>query len=776
MRLRRLVLEAHRRSLWQVLGIYLVASWVGYQVVLALAAGIGLPEWVPAFAIVLFVIGLPIVVATAFVQEGVPGLRGDPTLLPGLEQDGPMDWASPPAPAARRPALTWRRTLGAGFAAFLVLSLSASGYMGLRAAGIGPFATMISRGDLDARDRLILADFTAVGAEPAAFAEAVTEALRIDLEQSRAFSLAQPAFVTEALRRAQRDPAAALTEELAREIAQREGIKAVIAGDVARVGGHFVLTARVVGADGATLVSVRETAADSAAILTSLDRLARRLRERIGESLRSIQSTEPLETVTTGSLEALRKYSRAARLLRYTPDDADRAVLLLQDAIALDSTFAMAWLVLGTAFRNYSLNRDREEEAYTRAFENRDRLSERERQSATATYYSRVLRDRERAVAAYEWLIEQYPDVYSAVNNLGVLYAEMRDFDGAAGMYQRALEFDSMAAVPNSNLVIALYNADRPTEAVAALERYRARLPGDPAYHWLHGLVAWGQGEHRTALRHLERYRQEVSIQGRRARVHAEMAHMYSALGQVNEAERQYGEALALSQRIAVTPTVLVAVRRARMGLHVLRQPAQRALEPLDELLRNRPLDDLPPLDRPYTAVAGAYAAAGHTDRARALLAEFESVLPRVAESERGSIIAVEGEIAIAEGRPLEAVALFHEAYRNSTCRLCYMADIGYAFDAAALPDSAIAWYERFLGVQDFFLRGPEDGIWRGHVLERLGVLHADRGDARQAARYTAEFIALWQDADPALRPRIDNASDRLRLLLREGGPGAGRQ
>jgi hypothetical protein len=76
-RLKRVIVEVHRRSLWQVLGIYLVGSWIGYEVILALTEGVGLPDWVPAFAIVLFIVGLPIVLATAFVQEGI-GSRGRP--------------------------------------------------------------------------------------------------------------------------------------------------------------------------------------------------------------------------------------------------------------------------------------------------------------------------------------------------------------------------------------------------------------------------------------------------------------------------------------------------------------------------------------------------------------------------------------------------------------------------------------------------------------------------------------------------------------------------
>jgi hypothetical protein len=109
--LRRIIAEVHRRSLWQVLSIYLIGAWIAYQVILGLTDGIGLPDWVPGFAFVLFLIGLPIVLATAFVNEGAPTLRRaepaardwDETLLPGLDRAG---GAAEPAPVGDQSAVT----------------------------------------------------------------------------------------------------------------------------------------------------------------------------------------------------------------------------------------------------------------------------------------------------------------------------------------------------------------------------------------------------------------------------------------------------------------------------------------------------------------------------------------------------------------------------------------------------------------------------------------------------------------------------------------------
>src|SRR6185312_4355254 len=133
-----------------------------------------------------------------------------------------------------------------------------------------------------------------------------------------------------------------VTPAVARELAAREGAKAVVAGEISALGKSYVLSARILDAtDGSELVALRETAADDAGIVAALDRLSARVRERIGESLKTIRGGQPLDQVTTGSLEALRLYTEGARLSEHGADD--RAIPMLEQAIALDSGFAMAW-------------------------------------------------------------------------------------------------------------------------------------------------------------------------------------------------------------------------------------------------------------------------------------------------------------------------------------------------------------------------------------------------------------------------------------------------
>ncbi|MGH7552779.1 MAG: hypothetical protein ACREMQ_07090, partial [Longimicrobiales bacterium] len=264
--LKRLIVEIHRRSLWQVLGIYIVGSWITYQVVLALTDGLGLPEWVPGVAIVLILIGLPVVLATAFVQEGLP-TRGetvdartapaqlDPTLFPqGLGAPAPIAQTTARSGRLER-TLTWRRSLIAGVAAFALLGLGTTGWFGMRALGFGSLA---AAGVLQPNERILIADFESRGVDTT-LAAVVTEAFRIDFARSTLVQAADPTAIREVLRRMQRSDVSRLDAELAREVAMRAGISAFVTGEVAAAGGGIVLTARLIAADsGAVLAALRE--------------------------------------------------------------------------------------------------------------------------------------------------------------------------------------------------------------------------------------------------------------------------------------------------------------------------------------------------------------------------------------------------------------------------------------------------------------------------------------------------------------------------------------
>lgn len=137
----------------------------------------------------------------------------------------------------------------------------------------------------------------------------------------------------------------------------------------------------------------------------------------------SIRARPSLERVTTGDLEALVRYSQAVRLIDRNEDD--RGIRLLEEAVGIDSAFAMAWRKLGVVLGNRGEERARAVEALTKAYRHRDRLTERERHLTEAAHHFRVTGRNEEVVANLEALLELQPDDGWALNNLALAYWEL---------------------------------------------------------------------------------------------------------------------------------------------------------------------------------------------------------------------------------------------------------------------------------------------------------------------------------------------------------------
>ena len=785
--LKKLIHEAHRRSLWQVIGIYLGACWIALQVVEILTESVGLPDWVQPFAIVLLVIGFPIVLATAFVQEGMGSREAErASSRPAGAEPPPGDLADAAAPSAAadteptRPVsaageatesaahhrlFTWRNALLGGVAAFALLGVATAGWMTMRTMGIGPAGTLVAKGAIDERATIILADFES---SDSLLSRAATEAFRVDLSQSPVVRLADPSFVNAALRRMERPADVPLDADLGREIAQREGVGAVIAGEINPAGTGFVLTAQVLApADGTVLASHRETAADSTQILPALDQLSRKLRERIGESYASMQGDEPLERATTANLEALQLYSQAVEAAEHRGDH-DRGIALLEEAVALDSAFAMAWRKLGVILANRGQQRARSMEALTKAYEHRDRLTKRERYFATASYFQQGRNEPEKAIPAYENLLELDPHDHWALNNLAVSYGRLRDFPRAEELLRQAIASDSTdAAISLSNLHGNLIAQGRWEEAAAELERYRRLFPDDPSVEAAEADAAAARGEYDAAREAYEQLRAgHPGSLWWRARTSARLAHYAGAQGRLAEAEshRADSEAAALERGLP-WEALDEALDPVWLDVRVRENPEQGAAR-LGAALERYPLEEMPVLDRPYLQLVSLTALTGQPVRAREVLAEFEREVPHQMD-EPGYYRAL-GTIALAEADYEQAVEEFRRS-DEGICYLCPLPGLAQAYDRGGQADSAIAVYERFVSAP---ARGRSgfDSTELGRTLERLAELHDAAGNWEKAAEYYARFVELWKDADPELQPRVDAAQARLDEIFAERG------
>ncbi|MDB4910465.1 MAG: protein kinase, partial [Gemmatimonadetes bacterium] len=280
--------------------LFALASVAVLATVLVLRNTLGLPDWVLVGSVLVLLLDLPIILGAARMERARIRAASTGTELP------------PPTGIGR--LFTYRRSILTGVVAFGALALAVAAFTVMRLTGIGPIGTLQAKGLIKDKQPILLAEFESRSSDTT-LAPTLTEALRVDLSQSSSVKLVEPQAVTDALARMEKPSGATLTPALAREVALREGIPAVVVGQIDPVGKSFVVSAKVIStSSGAVLTAQRETAANEAELIPALDKLSRSLRERIGESLVSIRADAPLERVTTASLDALRKYTLANRL------------------------------------------------------------------------------------------------------------------------------------------------------------------------------------------------------------------------------------------------------------------------------------------------------------------------------------------------------------------------------------------------------------------------------------------------------------------------------
>ncbi|MBI3568716.1 MAG: protein kinase, partial [Gemmatimonadetes bacterium] len=338
------VLLGGRGMFGKALAIYAVAFVAVAILAKAAIVGIGLPDWVFPGALIVMALGLPVVLWTGYVHRVAHrAATATPTFTPGgtpsLVQGTMATMALKAAPR-----MSWYRTARGGMYAFSAFVLVIGVFMTLRALGIGPAGSLLAAGKLSKAEPILLTDFRTTNVD-STLGRVVSDAVRAGLTGSSAFTLVSPATVVAALERMQQPPTARVDSALARQIAVREGVKAIVDGDVTGVPGGYIVSIRLVRADsGVELASFRETGDGPRGLIDAADRLARALRSKAGESLRAVNATPPLSQVTTGSLEALKKYSEANR----ANGVSDRhSIELAREAVAIDSTFASGWMLLG---------------------------------------------------------------------------------------------------------------------------------------------------------------------------------------------------------------------------------------------------------------------------------------------------------------------------------------------------------------------------------------------------------------------------------------------
>ncbi|NNG16139.1 MAG: tetratricopeptide repeat protein, partial [Gemmatimonadales bacterium] len=633
-------------------------------------------------------------------------------------------------PSGKRGGLKWRKSTVGAALVFALLGVAVTAYSVMRVTGIGPWDTLLARGILEERDLIVLAEFEDhTGDSTLALAMTITEAIRVDLGQSPVVRVTGKDYVASVLRRMERDPDQPLTYELAREVAIRQGLKAVVAGAVNAAGTRFVLSARLVSAEsGEEIFSLRKTATHLDSIIPTIDRLSASFRERIGESLETVRSSPPLSQVTTSSLEALRLLTESSRAIE--AGDLVAAIDYASRAIEIDTAFAAAYRARSVAVWNFGWEQNRVDSRAdaTKAYELRHRLTLSERYSVEAFYHSNVTGNLEKAAAAYRALLALNPDDRRAVHNLGNMYWRLGQLDSAEEMYHRRLEMDSTAAIVWAGLVSLQIDRGKYPEAEGTLRLWEERMPEHGLVHSNWASLASVLGDYDAAATHLEKQLElGRGSPGREAELEFRLGQVAQLRGKLTEAERHFSAAMELDGNL------ICGIEFASTWVWFLGDTA-RALETLAAALETHPIEaaDSAHRDNVTLTLAGFYASAGLPARARAILTQFEESFPEKRGSGWSRTV---GAVALAEGRAKEALRALRESEEASPCRFCTLPMQARAFELAGQPDSALATYERYIAkpVPVYNWRGsPTIGsgnYWLPVVYERLGKLYEQRGN-----------------------------------------------
>ena len=604
------------------------------------------------------------------------------------------------------------------------------------------------------KDTVVLADF-ANSTGDAIFDDTLKTALSVALNQSPFLNVLSENRVSETLQQMTRPSGTKLTPELARELCQRAGSKAYIAGSIGSLGSDYVLGLKAVNCqNGNTLAQEQVTAAAKERVLDVLGDAVAKLRGDLGESLATVQRFDvPLEQATTPSLEALKAYSLGQKADREKGPGA--ALPYNQRAIQLDPNFAMGYLAVGGEY--FSLAEPgRASEYLAKAFQLRDHASEREKLALTANYYLNVTGELGKAAQAYEEEIASYPKNSRGYLNLGVVYAEQGQYEKSAELTREELKLDSNNVAPYDNLANCYLALQRFEDSRGTIREAQAKklddyitrsavyalafVSSDAAgmaeqMQWFTGKPEENYGLSLAAdtegySGHLKKAR-ELTKRAEDSAIHADSKEN-GAIWQENSALREaaYGNPAEARQSAAE-------------GLKLA--PDSQGVK---------------------SEAALAFAMTGDAERTEALMKDLDLRYPLDTQMQSLWLPAIKAQLALNKKNSAVALSALQAAFGDELGQITFVTNLsclydvylrGEAFLVAGQANSAAAEFQKILDHS-----GIVWNCWTG-ALAHLGVARANAQQTRvsqgadaDAARVRAlaeykQFLALWNDADPEI-------------------------
>ena len=603
---------------------------------------------------------------------------------------------------------------------------------------------------LTAQDTIVISDFENTTNEPV-FDGALKVALAVALEQSPFLKVFPDDRARDTLRLMERAPDERITRALARDIARREQLKALISGSIASLGHNYVIALEAVNADtGDVMAREQAEATSKEQVLTSLGAASTRLRERLGESLASVQKFDaPLPRATTPSLDALHSYSLALSDGREVP--RLESIPQLKRAIELDSTFAMAHAQLSAVYAN--TYQSALAPAYSkRAFELRDRVSERERFFISWRYYRDAVQAWDKGLELARAWTAAYPREAFAFNSLGAAFIRFGEFEASVDPFRQAIRLDPKFVPAYGNLAASLLALDRLTEARAVLQDAAAKQLDFAGARRLSYLLAFVQGDSAT----MERELQASLGVGETNAAFGWQAQTSGFDGRVRQAHDQFAQGIETSRRgnfneIAAQMTIEDAEMHAIVG-----QCSEARSEASAGLALSRDNGTLEHASRTL-AICGA------EREALELSSELAKGFPEAVFTNRLQIPLTAAAVALQRGDAARTIQLLEPVrrYDHAPSAEFWPAYLrGQAYLRLKNGQAAAAEFRNIIAHRG---EVPASMLYPlSHLgLARAAVLSQDTETARQSYR---EFLTLWKTADAGLRVVSEARSEQAAL------------
>jgi tetratricopeptide (TPR) repeat protein/predicted Ser/Thr protein kinase len=591
---------------------------------------------------------------------------------------------------------------------------------------------------LTEKDSILLADFVNTTGD-AVFDGTLKQALAVQLEQSPYLNILPESRIHEALKFMGRSGDERVTSDVAREICLREGVKAMMLGSISSLGSHYVITLEAVNAQNGDSLAREQAEADSKEqVLKSLDHAASQLREKLGESIGSVQKFDtPLEAATTSSLDALKEFSIGEAAHEQFNDET--AIPHLKRAIELDPNFAMALATLGVASSNMGNTKD-SREYLQKAFDVKDRASERERFYISSHYYGTLRGQVDKYRETLGQWIQSYPRDDVPLDNLALLEQDLGDYDKSLAHASAAMRLDPKDAYAFQNLAIAYQNLGRFDEAKAVAEQATAQKVDPWSIHMMLYSIAFARGDERAMQQEVAQaagkvYEPIIDL----LRGHGECAQ-----GKITKAREDFAHGSAAAQARGNKDWQAIdlageASCDAEAGF------VQEASQPMNTALALSESSDA------RADAALVFARTGDAARAEKLITDLSKEFPYDTLLNQVKIPTAQAMMSLQRNQPGQAVGALDSAQpyelgadRRAIGSFVVIYTRGEAFLHLHDGAKAAAEYQKILDHRGV---GPTSVFYSlAHL--GLGRAYALQGETAKAKVAYQDFFAVWKDAD----------------------------